>query len=147
MMSLAQAAQVLNGRLVPAAGGASDVTFTAVSTDSRAISAGDLFIALRGDNFDGGKFVAAAARDGAVAALVNADGFQDDAPPCPVLLVDDTRLALGRLAAHWRAQFALLLVALTGSNGKTTVKEMLASILRDAVGDADAVLATQGNFN
>ena len=65
----------------------------------------------------------------------------------PLLLVEDTRLALGRLAAYWRGQFAIPLVAITGSNGKTTVKEMLAAILREAAGSAEAVLATQGNLN
>ena len=65
----------------------------------------------------------------------------------PLVLVDDTRLALGRLAGWWRRQFAIPVVAITGSNGKTTVKEMLASILREAAGSADAVLATRGNLN
>lgn len=65
----------------------------------------------------------------------------------PLLLVDDTRLALGQLAAHWRRQFDIPVVGITGSNGKTTVKEMLASILRVAAGSDEAVLATKGNFN
>ncbi len=142
MMLLSQAAQALGAKLIGA-----DVLFDAVSSDSRAITRGDLFVALRGDRFDGAQFVVSSARDGAVAALVNADSYNGGATPCPLLLVEDTRLALGRLAAHWRAQFKIPLVAVTGSNGKTTVKEMLASILRAAAGDADAVLATQGNFN
>lgn len=142
MMLLSQAAQVLGGKHI-----GPDVLFTSVSSDSRAIAAGDLFVALRGENFDGAQFVAAAAHDGAAAALVNADSFSGGEPPCPTLLVEDTRLALGRLAAHWRAQFAIPLVAVTGSNGKTTVKEMLAAILRQAAGNDDAVLATQGNLN
>lgn len=141
MMLLSQAAQILGATL---AGG--DVRFASVSTDSRKIEAGCLFIALRGENFDGAAFVENAARDGAAAAMVNADSYRGNAP-CPVLLVEDTRLALGRLAAHWRAQFEIPLVGLTGSNGKTTVKEMLASILREVTGSADAVLATQGNLN
>ncbi len=141
MMLLSKAAQILGSTM---AGG--DVRFTSVSTDSRKIEAGSLFIALRGENFDGAAFVANAARDGAVAAMVNADSQVGNAP-CPLLLVKDTRLALGRLAAHWRAQFDIPLVGLTGSNGKTTVKEMLASILREVTGDAEAVLATQGNLN
>ena len=146
MMMLSQAAQVLNGRLI-----GPDVRFTAVSTDSRNIKAGDLFIALRGERFDGYEFAAASLQAGAAAALVNADscearpfGFGDQSP---VLLVADTRLALGQLAAHWRAQFDIPLVAITGSNGKTTVKEMLASILREASGGSEAVLATRGNLN
>lgn len=142
MMLLSQAAQALNGRLVGL-----DVRFAAVSTDSRKIRAGDLFIALRGEHFDGYEFVATAAQAGAVAALVNADSYRGETPACPLLLVEDTRLALGQLAAYWRKQFDIPLVAITGSNGKTTVKEMLAGILRLAAGGDDAVLATKGNFN
>ncbi|HEY0665792.1 MAG TPA: UDP-N-acetylmuramoyl-tripeptide--D-alanyl-D-alanine ligase [Gallionella sp.] len=142
MMLLSQAARVLNGRVV---GG--DAEFSAVSTDSRSLRPGDLFVALRGENFDGYSFVQQAAQAGAAAALVNADSYRDEQPECPLLLVDDTRLALGRLASHWRKQFDIPLVAITGSNGKTTVKEMLASILRMAAGDSNAVLATQGNLN
>ncbi len=125
MMLLSQAAQVLGGKLV-----GPDVMFNAVSSDSRAITPGDLFVALQGPNFDGSAFVAGAAQSGAVAAMVNSASYRGGEPPCPVLLVEDTRLALGRLAEHWRAQFAIPVVAVTGSNGKTTVKEMLASILR-----------------
>lgn len=153
MMLLSQAAQATGGTLAGA-----DVRFDAVSSDSRKIAQGDLFVALRGEHFDGYEFVATAAQAGAVAALVNADSHQGQvasgkeqgtrpAPGIPLLLVDDTRLALGRLAAWWRRQFDISLVAITGSNGKTTVKEMLAAILREAAGSADAVLATQGNFN
>ena len=145
-MMLSQAAQVLNGQLVGA-----DVRFTAVSTDSRKLAPGDLFIALRGEHFDGYEFVAQAAQAGAVAAMVNADSYKEHpsvpSPQSPVLVVPDTRLALGQLAAYWRKQFAIPLVAITGSNGKTTVKEMLAGILRVAAGSTDAVLATKGNLN
>lgn len=159
MMHLAQAAQVLGGKLV-AQDTMQDVEFSAVSSDSRAITQGDLFVALHGENFDGSAFVASAAQSGAVAALVNTNSYEKRAarsetlslpgnaqPAIPLLLVEDTRLALGRLAAHWRAQFNIPLVAITGSNGKTTVKEMLASILRAATGSADTVLATVGNLN
>ena len=147
MMLLSQAAQAIGGKLIGA-----DVRFSAVSTDTRSITAGDLFVALRGPNFDGAAFIATAAQGGAVAALVNADSSEQNAAgetpsSIPLILVDDTRLALGRLAAHWRTQFAIPIVAVTGSNGKTTVKEMLASILRAASGSNDAVLATAGNFN
>ena len=141
MMMLSQAAKVLGARLIGA-----DAEFTSVSTDSRKLEKGCLFVALRGENFDGAKFVDAAARDGAAAALVNAAGYAGNAV-CPVLLVDDTRLALGQLAAHWRDRFDIPLVGLTGSNGKTTVKEMLASILAEQTGSADSVLATRGNLN
>ena len=161
MMLLSQAAQVLNGKLI-----GPDVRFAAVSTDSRKIKTGDLFIALRGEHFDGYEFVAQAAQSGAVASLVNADSYRIEErgarseqearseaphsilnPQSSILIVEDTRLALGRLAAYWRRQFDIPLVAITGSNGKTTVKEMLASILRKASGNEAAVLATQGNLN
>ena len=142
MMLLSQAAQALRGRLV-----GQDVLFSAVSSDSRTVAPGDLFVALQGENFDGSEFVAGAAQSGAVAALVNAASYRGTESPCPLLLVEDTRLALGRLAAHWREQFDIPLVAVTGSNGKTTVKEMLASVLRNVAGSMDAVLATPGNLN
>ena len=145
MMKLSEAATILNGR---ANGG--DPVFARVSTDTRALKPGDLFVALRGERFDGHAFLADAAKAGAVAAMVDA---QPPQAPLPTLIVDDTRLALGRLAANWRSRFSLPLVALTGSSGKTTVKEMLAAILREAaarsgVADTDAaVLATRGNLN
>ena len=146
MMLLSQAAQVLNGRLVGA-----DVRFDAVSTDSRKIKAGDLFIALRGEHFDGYEFAATAIQSGAAAAMVNADSYEARPsllnPESRILIVEDTRLALGQLAAYWRRQFNIPLVAITGSNGKTTVKEMLNSILRAAAGSDNAVLATSGNLN
>lgn len=141
MMQLSQASRTLGAQHIGA-----DVRFNAVSTDTRTIAKGDLFIALRGENFDGAKFVAQAVQAGAVAAVVNADSKIANAP-CPVLYVSDTRIALGQLAAHWRAQFDIPLVAITGSNGKTTVKEMLAAILRAATGAEESVLATRGNFN
>jgi UDP-N-acetylmuramoyl-tripeptide--D-alanyl-D-alanine ligase len=142
MMLLSKAAQVLGGELV-----GKDVEFSAVATDSRAIRAGDLFVALHGDKFDGSQFVSLAAEKGAVAALVNAGSYHGEAMPCPIVLVKDTRLALGRLSGYWREQFSIPVVGITGSNGKTTVKEMLTAILREAAGSEDAVLATQGNFN
>ena len=141
MMLISQAAKALRVQHEGA-----DVRFTAVSTDTRSIRTGDLFIALKGEHFDGARFVAQAMQAGAVAAVVNADSVVENAP-CPLLRVPDTRIALGQLAAHWRAQFDIPLVAITGSNGKTTVKEMLAAILRAATGDEESVLATQGNFN
>lgn len=146
MMLLSQAAKVLNGQLV-----GEDVRFGAVSSDSRKLVQGDLFIALRGERFDGYEFVAKAGQDGAAASLVNADSYKAHpgvvGPSSSVLVVEDTRLALGQLAAYWRKQFDIPLVAITGSNGKTTVKEMLAGILRVAAGSDAAVLATKGNLN
>jgi UDP-N-acetylmuramoyl-tripeptide--D-alanyl-D-alanine ligase len=139
MMSLAEAAAVTSGRVSGA-----DVRFAGVSSDSRALARAELFVALRGERFDGHDFLAAAAQRGAAAAIVDAR-FQG-AYPLPVLVVEDTRRALGDLARHWRARFAPALVAITGSNGKTTVKEMLAAIFRQHAGEA-AVLATRGNLN
>ena len=125
---------------------------SSVATDSRALAPGQLFVALRGERFDGHDFLAAAARAGAAAALVDARWHMDNPlSPLPVVVVDDTRLALGTLAGAWRARFALPLIGVTGSNGKTTVKEMCAAILRaqarqEGYGD-ESVLATRGNLN
>ena len=139
MMRLSEAAAALGGR---ASGG--DTQFTGVSTDSRSIREGDLFVALRGERFDGHEFLKAAASAHAAAAMV--DSRYRGEYPVPALVVDDTKRALGDLARYWRARFAPALVAIAGSNGKTTVKEMLAAILRRHGGDA-AVLATRGNLN
>ena len=143
MMKLSEAAGVLGGRMLGA-----DAEFIAVSTDTRKISRGDLFVALRGEHFDGADFAAQALQAGASAVLMNQDsGFGIQDAKSPILLVQDTRLALGKLAAYWRRQFEITLVAITGSNGKTTVKEMTAAILRAAAGSEEAVLATRGNLN
>ncbi|HGX93634.1 MAG TPA: UDP-N-acetylmuramoyl-tripeptide--D-alanyl-D-alanine ligase [Candidatus Tenderia sp.] len=134
MMSLAQAASVLGCDVA-----AGEIGFSGVSTDTRTLRSGDLFIALDGPNFDAHTLLASARQKGAVAAVVNRP--VDD--PLVQLPVADTRLALGCLAAAWRERFNGRLVAITGSNGKTTVKEMVASIL-SCRGE---VLATAGNFN
>jgi UDP-N-acetylmuramoyl-tripeptide--D-alanyl-D-alanine ligase len=139
MMSLAEAASMTGGR---ASGG--DPVFSGVSTDTRSVRPGDLFVALRGERFDGHSFLPQATSAGASAAMV--DRRHQGEFPLPVAVVDDTRLALGTLARGWRARFAPALIAVTGSNGKTTVKEMLASILRAHAGDHE-VLATAGNLN
>ncbi|WP_341678211.1 UDP-N-acetylmuramoyl-tripeptide--D-alanyl-D-alanine ligase [Niveibacterium sp. SC-1] len=123
-----------------------DATVAGVSTDSRGIAAGQLFVALRGERFDGHEFVAAVASAGAAGAVVDASFELPAQLPLSLLVVDDTRLALGRMAAWWRAKFDLPLIGVTGSNGKTTVKEMCAAILRAQFGDA-GVLATVGNLN
>ncbi len=139
MMRLSEAAAMLG---VPFSG--PDAEVLRVSTDSRSIQPGDLFIALRGEKFDGGAFAAQALRQGAVGVVLDRTQAPDIAS---ALRVDDTRLALGRLAAAWRQRFTLPLVAITGSNGKTTVKEMLAAILRVEAGSDAAVLNTEGNLN
>ena len=120
-----------------------DVAFAAVSTDSRAIAPGQLFVALSGPRFDGHDYLAEVAAKGAVAALVERRVAEVGLPQ---LVVANTRVALGQLGALNRDAFGGPLVAITGSSGKTSVKEMLASILRAAHG-ADAVLATRGNLN
>ena len=113
-----------------------------VHTDSRSLQAGDLFVALQGERFDAHDFLPQAGASGAVAALAQ-QGLT--AAQLPGVEVADSRRALGQLAQGWRAQFDLPLMAVTGSNGKTTVTQMIASILRAGFGD-DA-LATQGNLN
>jgi UDP-N-acetylmuramoyl-tripeptide--D-alanyl-D-alanine ligase len=137
MMRLSEAARALGVQLH-----GSDGSFDAVATDTRTIRRGDLFVALRGERFDAHAFVAEAAGAGAVAVVV--ERASDAA--IPQIVVESTLDALAALARHWRGRFNIPLVALTGSNGKTTVKEMLAAILRAQAGD-DAVLATRGNLN
>jgi UDP-N-acetylmuramoyl-tripeptide--D-alanyl-D-alanine ligase len=138
MMHLSEAARATQGQLI-----GNDVLFTSVGTDSRNLAAGQLFVALRGEHFDGHAYAVPALEQGATAAMVSS------ATPglAAGVVVQDTRLALGDLAAHWRRKFDIPLAAITGSNGKTTVKEMLASILRAEAGAEDRVLATEGNLN
>ena len=116
-----------------------DVSVHSVSTDSRTLQKGDLFVALRGPSFDGHDYLQAAAEKQASAAMVSAESVY----PLPVVQVADTRLGLGRLAALWRQRADAKVIGITGSNGKTTVKEMLASILAQE----GTVLATRGNLN
>ena len=142
MMRLSEAAVATRGRVLGV-----DAAFDAVVTDSRAIKGGELFVALRGEHFDGHDFVADCLQHGAKAAMVAHDWQGKKQEDWPLLEVADTRVALGDLAAYWRAKLATPLAAVTGSNGKTTVKEMLASILRAAAGSDAAVLATEGNLN
>ena len=138
MATLQQVADWVGGRLV----GEATTAFTRVHSDTRSLQAGDLFVALRGERFDANDFLAEAQSKGAVAAL----GHPGRLPPgMPGVEVDDTRLALGRLARSWRAQFKLPVIAVTGSNGKTTVTQMAASILR--AWQPQHHLATQGNLN
>lgn len=142
MMTLMEAVNAVGGRLLGA-----DAPFASVTTDSRKIVQGALFVALKGERFDGHDYVAQCLEQGAVAAMVEERWIGSaDTTGKSLLVVQDTRLALGKLAAYWRSKFAIPTAAVTGSNGKTTVKEMLASILRAAAG-SDAVLATEGNLN
>ena len=120
-----------------------DRAIAGVSTDTRTVAPGQLFVALRGERFDGHDFLEQAVAAGAGALLVT-DGARIPAG-ASALVVADTRLALGRLASAWRAGFEIPVIAVTGSNGKTTTKEMIAAILRRQYGDT--VLATRGNLN
>ncbi|MGE1176448.1 UDP-N-acetylmuramoyl-tripeptide--D-alanyl-D-alanine ligase [Pseudomonas sp. BW7P1] len=134
-LKLSELTNALDARLISA-----DASFDGVSIDSRAIKAGQLFIALTGPRFDGHDYLNEVATKGAVAALVEREVGDSTLPQ---LLVKDTRQALGQLGALNRAAFTRPVAAITGSSGKTTVKEMLASILRTR----GAVLATRGNLN
>jgi UDP-N-acetylmuramoyl-tripeptide--D-alanyl-D-alanine ligase len=139
MMDTATAARAVAGQVVGA-----NVRFARVTTDSRALRAGDLFVALKGERFDGHDFVPQALAQGATAALVAADRAQ--ALAGNLVSVPDPLAALAQLAGYWRVQFTLPVALVVGSNGKTTVKEMLAAILRAHFGEEE-VLATQGNLN
>jgi UDP-N-acetylmuramoyl-tripeptide--D-alanyl-D-alanine ligase len=123
-----------------------------VGTDTRTLASGELYVALRGERFDGHDFVPVALERGAGAVMVGAEWAAANPPLQPTLIVADTRLALGRLAAWWRGRFSVPLVGVTGSNGKTTVKGMIAAILcaqarAEGYDPALAVLATSGNLN
>jgi len=133
-MSLSQAATLLKcGSLQ------SDGTFTGITSDSRQVTPGMLFAALPGQTFDGHDYIQQVMERGAVAVLV----CRSVETSLPILQVADVQAALGILAGYWRMQCPAKVVGITGSNGKTTVKEMIASILRQH----GAVLATEGNFN
>lgn len=120
-----------------------DASFQGLSTDSRKIVAGNVFLALRGETFDAHDFLDQVVAAGAVAVIAERTpaGFKT-----PALLVPDTKLALAAIAKYWRQQFDLPVIAVTGSNGKTTVKEMIASILRAQFGEQH-MISTQGNLN
>jgi len=141
MMTLQQALRWVPGARLQGDGAAG---VKRVHTDTRTIEPGDLFVALKGERFDADDFLAEARAKGAVAAICHsADKLK--ASGLPGLVVADAKQALGALAAGWRSQFQLPLIAVTGSNGKTTVTQMIASILRAY--QPQAMLATQGNFN
>ena len=111
-------------------GGQADAEIKAVCTDSRTAKVGDLFFAIKGDKFDGHDFIAEVAAKGVAAVVVEKKKIPAKLPPCSVLVVADVRAAFGKIAAAYRRQFDLPVVAVGGSNGKTTVKELLASGLR-----------------
>lgn len=141
-VSLSWVAEQVQGQLIGNKG--ADIIIQGVSTDTRTIAADDLFIALLGPNFDGHKFIQQAAQSGAVAAIISEPVESvSGAAELPCILVEDSKLALGLLAAAIKARIAPKTVAITGSSGKTTVKEMVAAILSRR----GKVLATKGNFN
>ena len=139
MMNLQQAQRWLPLAQVVGSGA---VRFNRVHTDTRTLQKGDLFVALEGVNFDAHDFLQQAREKGAVAAIAQHGLLESGLPGLEVV---DSKLALGELAAAWRAQFKLPLIAVTGSNGKTTLTQMIASILR--AWKADRAFATEGNFN
>ena len=133
-MRLSELARITAGELYGL-----DADFATVSIDTRTLKAGDLFIAIGGQRFDGHDFISRAAVSGACAAMVE----RKLDSPIPQLVVADARMALGRLGASWRQACTARILGLTGSNGKTTVKEMIAAILSVD----DSVLSTRGNLN
>ncbi|MDB5816516.1 MAG: UDP-N-acetylmuramoylalanyl-D-glutamyl-2,6-diaminopimelate--D-alanyl-D-alanine ligase [Rhizobacter sp.] len=139
MMTLAQAHALLPGSTLV---GDAKTPIVRVHSDTRSLRTGDLFVALRGERFDAHQFLARAREAGAVAAIAES-GLAEAG--LPGLIVPDTLAALGRLAAAWRRGFELPFIAVTGSNGKTTVTQMIANVLRAWV-DAQA-FSTEGNFN
>ena len=132
--TLSEAASSMQGELQGA-----DRPFEGVSTDTRTIREGQLFFALQGPNFDGRDYVGTAREQGAAAAIVSTH-VNDEATQ---ILVDDAKAALGRFAAAWRQEHDTMVVGITGSNGKTTLKELIAACLRRQA----TTLATQGNLN
>lgn len=139
VMTLTQAADILETSCP-----FTDITFQGLSTDTRTLMPGSLFVAIRGNNLDGHDFIEEAFKKGAAAAIVN----KPIESPLSQLIVEDTTLALGQLGAAWRQQFHLPIVAVTGSNGKTTLKNMIDLIMQAACGgNKSQVLATQGTLN
>ena len=138
--SLNYAAHAVAGEL---SGGTGAELALRVSTDSRQAQAGDLFFAIRGEHFDGHEFLSAVAQQGSACLVVSRDFTGALPASCPVITVDDPRLALGRLAARYREDFTLPLIAVGGSNGKTTTKDILAAVLRQALD----TLASHASFN
>lgn len=138
-MSFERAADVADGRLHDLTGRGAAGEFNGMTHDSRKLAPGNLFAAIAGERFDGHRFVADAARAGAAAALVERTV---DAPLVQIVVPDVVR-AMGLLARDWRESLAVRVVGITGSNGKTTVKNMLAAVL----GRVAPTLSTGGNYN
>ena len=146
MTTLAQVHAMLPGsQLIHTdAQSAASIAISRVGSDSRQIQSGELFIALSGDRFDAHQFLGDVSAAGAGAALIS---NQQKCPEnLPAVCIQDVKQGLGELAKAWRAQFAIPVALVTGSNGKTTVKEMIASIFKVAAGE-DQTLVTKGNLN
>ena len=124
-------------------GGSPYATVVRISTDSRGVVAGDLFIAIAGERFDGHSFLSEAAAKGVAAVVAERSRIPAGFSACPVVAVDSTRLALGRLAERYRRDFHAPVIAVGGSNGKTTTKELIAAVLRQA----GPVLWSEASFN
>lgn len=138
-LTMSQVASVLGKELI-----GNDQIFSQVSINSRTMQKGDLFVAIRGENFDAHQFINQAEEKGACGLIVEKKSASDLAQIC----VPDSRIALAQIALFWREKFFLAMIAITGSCGKTTVKEMTAAIMKSAFyGQSEAVLATRGNFN
>ncbi|MEG5037866.1 MULTISPECIES: UDP-N-acetylmuramoyl-tripeptide--D-alanyl-D-alanine ligase [unclassified Microcoleus] len=141
-VSIAQIAEILTVPLPAVSEGILTALGTGIATDTRTLKGGEIFLALRGDNFDGHQFVAKARDLGAIAAIVDRE-WQEEVPNFPLLHVDDTLKAYQSIARWWRDQFSIPVVAVTGSVGKTTVKELIAAVLSTK----GNVLKTQYNYN
>lgn len=143
VMTISEVLRATGGDLIR---GESEKTFQGVSTDSRHLQEGNLFLCLRGENFDGHRFLAAAASAGAAGFVIQKDAAEElfrAQEKRPVILVEDTLEALGAIARFWRRKLDVPVIAITGSSGKTTTREMAAGIL----GLTKKVLKTEGNFN
>jgi len=123
--------------------GQPETTVSRVCTDSRQVQPGDLFIALAGDRFDAHQFLAEVARRGVAAILAGRPKIPSGFSGCAIIAVDDTRVALGRFAARYREDFHLPIIGVAGSNGKTSTKELIASVLRQQ----RATLWSEASFN
>lgn len=132
----------LRGIRVRTLGNTTGADLGPVCTDSRLVRQGCVFVALKGERFDGHDYAAQAARDGASVVIVE----RDTGASCPQIIVNDTQEALGALARTWRSQFAIPVICVVGSNGKTTTTQMIATILKAFVGE-ERVVATEKNFN
>lgn len=142
LWSMTSLLQALGDLLVDVKGRHTDMRFGPILTDSRRLIPGAVFVALKGASFDGHDYALSACDAGAGVLILE----RSVGAPCPEIIVKDTALAYGALARAWRSQYAVPVICVVGSNGKTTTTQMIASILRAACGD-ECVVATQKNYN